>query len=481
MFLKVLVLNIILTLGIFAADSEYYKETKVGEEIVYFPKSDTEYIDYLTEKGDTESCYELAIAHLKLGQEEAAKGYIERYSKVEKDPGKLIRYYRLLGDYEMVEGELKALMEEADEETRLKYRILIEDEVAAKGLPIDTSAYSVGRVERLFYLRYDDEKFKTYFNGQRWKRSEIDELIDRLKGEELDRGSSAERLFEMFATDRDKLEREYLKIEDIEDIRGYINYFTYAEKLGVKPVTRSQAEKNYYLEYREGKLKEDTSTGTTKDKVAGTQDGDEPILDLKGKTFYENKIRTGELEYLAKYVELLKAGEEDVDAVLEKLSREAYAVYRVERNLPLEEADLQLGANYLYEVGEISKLLPLKEYLSKEKLSALSKRSKEFKEFYEGKYPLERENIDERKIEYLYFADNPSISVVTVEELQQKRHLEPQERYYLAVYYHNKGEYTKSFRETEQLFKRYRLSDRIFNLHADNIKKIKEKGTNSEE
>ncbi|GLI57473.1 hypothetical protein PM10SUCC1_29870 [Propionigenium maris DSM 9537] len=481
MFLKVLVLNIILTLGIFAANSGYYKETRVGEERVYFPKSDTEYIDYLTEKGGTESYYELAIAHLKLGEEEAAKGYIERYRKAEKDPGKLIRYYRLLGDYEMVEKELVALMEEADEEIRLKYRILIEDEVAAKGLPIDTSTYSVGRVERLFYLRNDDEKFKRYFNDQRWKRSEIDELISRLKGQELDRGSSAERLFEMFANDRDKVEREYLKIEDIEDIRGYSNYFTYAEKLGVKPVLKSQTEKNYYLEYKKGKLEEDASTGATSEKVALTQEGNAPILDLKDKAFYENRIKAGELEYLAKYVELLRAGEEDVDAVLENISREAYAAYRVERNLPLEESDLELGANYLYGAGEISKLLPLKEYLSKEKLSVLSKRNREFKEFYEEKYPFEMENIDERRGEYLYFAENPSISGATVEELQQKRHLEPQERYYLAVYYHNKGEYTRSFRETEQLFKRYRLSDRIFKLHADNIKKIKEKGTDSKE
>ncbi len=481
MFLKVLVLNIILTLGLFASGSGYYKETRVGEEIVYFPKSDTEYIDCLTEKGGTESYYELAMAHLKLGQEEAAKSYIERYSKKEKDPGKLIRYYRLLGDYEMVEKELGALMEEADEETRLRYRILIEDEAISKGLPIDTSAYSAGRVERLFYLRNDDEKFKSYFNDQRWKRSEIDELIDRLKSEELDRGSSAERLFEMFASDRDKVEREYLKIEGTGDIRGYSNYFFYAENLGVKPVLKSQTEKNYYLEYKEGKLKGRIAESLASDKTSATDKGTEPILSLKDKAFYEIRIKAGELKYLEKYVDLLRAGGEDVDIALENLSREAYAAYRIERNLPLEDSDLEMGANYLYESGEISKLLPLKDYLSKEKLSALSNRSREFKEFYEKKYPLERENIDERRVEYLYFSNNPSISAVIVEKLQQKRHLEPQERYYLAVYYHNKGEYTRSFRETEQLFKRYRLSDRIFNLHADNIKKIKEKGNDSEE
>lgn len=481
MFLKVLVLNVILTLGLFAASSEYYKEARIGEEVIYFPKSDTEYIDDLTEKGGAESYYELAMAHLKLNEKGTADIYIERYKEVERDLKKLLRYYRLQGDYGKVEEELKALMAEADEETRLRYRILIEDEVVAKEIPIDISSYSVGRVERLFYLRNDEEGFKKYFNGQRWKRSEIDELIGRLKRERLDKGSSADKLFNMFASDRDKAEREYLKIEGAEDIGGYSSYFAYAEKVGVKPDLKSQLEKKYYLEYREGKLEGRGAENLTDDKTTAVEVGVKSVLSLKDRTFYEGKIKVGELKYLEKYVELLKAGGEDVDTVLENLSREAYVAYRVERNLPVEEADLELGANYLYEIGEISKLLPLKNHLSKDKLSELSKRNREFKKLYEKKYPLERENIDGRRAEYLYFAKNPNTSSVTVEELLQKRHLEPQEKYYLAVYYHNKGEYVKSFRETEQLFKRYQLSDKIFKLHADNIKKIKEKGTDSQE
>jgi len=482
MFLKVLVLNLILSLGIFAASSEYYKEAKVGDGVIYFPKSDTEYIDYLTKKDDTESYYELAIAHLKLNEEGAAESYIEQYSKGEKDPKKLIRYYRLQGDYEKVEKELEALLAESDDETRLKYRILIEDEVVAKKIPIDISSYSVGRVERLFYLRNNEDEFKRYFNSQRWKRAEMDELIDLLKGESLDKGSSADRLFNMFATDRDRVEREYLKIEGSEDIRGYNSYFAYAEELGVSPELKSQLEKDYYLKYQEGKLEEGTVDETTGEKVSSSEVAVNSDSLGKDRNFYEKKIRAGDLKHLEAYVDLLKAeGVEDIDTSLENLSREAYAAYRVERNLPLDESDMELGANYLYEMGEVRKLLPLKNYLSKEKLSDLSRRNREFKEFYEGKYPLERENIDERKVEYIYFAETPNVSKGTVEELLQKRHLEPQEKYYLAVYYHNKGEYARSYRETEQLFKRYQLSDKIFKLHADNIKKIKEKGTDSKE
>ncbi len=482
MFLKVLVLNVILTLGLFAASSEYYKEARIGEEVIYFPKSDTEYIDYLTEKGGAESYYELAMAHLKLNEEETAERYIKRYKEVERNPGKLIRYYRLQGDYAKVEDELKALMAEADEETRLKYRILIEDEVTAKGIPIDISNYSVGRVERLFYLRHNEDEFKRYFNGQRWKRSEIDDLIGRLKGETLDKGSSADKLFNMFASDRDRVEREYLKIKGVEDIRGYSSYFASAEKLGVKPEIKSQLEKKYYLEYKEGKLGERIGEETPETKAPPVGVAVNPDLSGKDRTFYEKKIRAGELKYLEDYVGLLKAEEvEDVEKTLETLSREAYVAYRVDRNLPVEEVDLELGASYLYERGETVKLLPLKNYLSKEKLSDLSRRNREFKKFYEKKYPLEKGNIDGRRAEYIYFAKNPNISSATVEELLQKRHLEPQEKYYLAVYYYNKEEYVKSFRETEQLFKRYRLSDKIFNLHADNIKKIKEKGTDSKE
>jgi len=481
MFLKVLVLNVVLTMGLFAVDSEYYKGAKVGREDVYFPKSDTEYIDHLTEKGGSESYYELAMAHLKLGEKKVAERYIDLYTGMEDNPKKLIRYYRLQGDYGKVEEALEDLMSEADEETRLKYRILIENEVEAKELPMDISKYAVGRVERLFYLRNNEDEFKRYFNGQKWKRSEMDDFVDLLKTEKLDKTSSAEKLFNMFATDRDRLEREYLKITDAEDREGYNSYFSYAEKLEVEPEIKSQFEKGYYLEYREGKLEGRAAEELAGDKITAAENGVKSVLSLKDITFYESRIKVGELKYLEKYIELLKAGGEDVDTVLENLSREAYVAYRLEKYLSLEERDRELGANYLYEKKDMKRLIPMKDYLSKEKLSALSGRSREFKEFYQEKYPFERENIDKRKTEYFYFAENHNISMVTVEELVQKRHLEPQEKYYLAVYYHDKKDYVKSFRETEQLFKRYQLSDNIFKLHADNIKKLKERGTDSEE
>ena len=491
MFFKVLMLSIVLVSTLLADDLDYYKETKIKEEKMYFPKSDTEYIDYLVEQNG-ESDYELAITHLKLGETEVAKRYIKLYEEKETTPQDLLKYYRLSEDYEKVEEILANLLKNSDEHTRLKYKILIEQEVRKKNLPIGFAKYSIGKVEKLYFFRNDEDNFKTYFNSEKWTRSEMNDLVEKLKMDKLSKGSSAEKLFDMFATDRDKLQRKYFEISGLEDERGYFKYFEYAKKNGLTPEIKTEQEKGYYLKFS-GEIIEvkNINTEVPKDllvekneevhKINEAVGSEEKQTLQKNITQYEKEIREGNLKDLNEYVKVLEKEDiVDIEQSLENLTRESYVAYLLENNRTIAEGDKTLGATYLYEQEEFVKLFKYKEYLSKEQLSNLSRKDRKLKEYYAKKYPVARDNIDSRKSEYFYFAESPSTNTIIIEELVQKRYLEPQERYYLAVHYHKIGDYVKSYRETGQLFGRYKLSDKIFKLHADNITKLKEKGTNSE-
>ena len=480
MFLIVFVLNIVLVSGLLAIDPGYYIDSNIKEERMYFPKSDTEYIDYLTEKEGAEANYELAIAHLKLERKDIAEKYIKLYEKEENDLKKLINYYRLSGNYVKIEEVLKQLLEKSDEETKIKYKISIEREAKLKGLPIELENYKVSNVEKLYILRNNDEKFKTYFNSEDWTISEMNELLEMLRYQDIPKGTSIEKLFEMFATDRDKLNKKYLVIDGIEDTRGYRAYFDYANELGIEPEIKSEKEKDYYLKYR-GEVIEvkniDVEVATDIDpRIVKKEDSEEANLLLdKDIKEYEKEIKTGNLDNLNEYVNLLKKGGiEGVEEKLASLTRESYIAYRLEKGLDIEKGDMKLGATYLFEKEDLTKLVEYKEYLTEEQLGVLAIKNKTYKDFYRKKYPLNSENIDRRKPEYFYFAKAPEVNSVIVESLLQKRHLEPQERYYLAVYYHKKKDYIKSYRETDQLFRRYKLSDEIFKLHAKNIQKLKD-------
>lgn len=480
MFLIVFVLNIMLVSGLLAVDPGYYIDSNIKEEKMYFPKSDTEYIDYLTEKGGAEANYELAIAHLKLERKDIAENYIKLYEKEEDDLKKLIKYYRLSGNYVKIEEVLKQLLEKSDEETKIKYKISIEREAKLKGLPIELEKYKVSNVEKLYILRNNDEKFKMYFNSEDWTTSEMNEFVEMLRYQGIPKGTSVEKLFEMFATDRDKLRRKYLIIDGVDDTRGYKAYFDYAKELGIEPEIKSEKEKEHYLKYKgeviEVKNIDVEVAGDTDPRTVKADNSEETNLFLdKGIKEYEQEIKTGNLNNLNEYVNLLKKGGiEGIEEKLEGLTRESYVAYRLEKGLAIEKGDMELGATYLFEKGDLIKLVEYKEYLTEEQLGVLAIKNRTYKDYYREKYPLNSENIDRRKPEYFYFAKAPEVNGIIVESLLKKRHLEPQERYYLAVYYHKEKDYVKSYRETEQLFRRYKLSDEIFNLHAKNIQKLKE-------
>lgn len=479
MFFIVFVLNAILVTGLLAVDPGYYIDSSISNEKMYFPKSDTEYIDYLIEKGGVEANYELAIAHLKLGREDIAGKYISLYEKEEYDLQKLIKYYRLSGDYVKVEEILGDLLKEVDKETEIKYKILIERETKARNLPIDLEKYQVSNIEKLYVLRDNDEKFKIYFNSEQWTEAQMAELIEMVKYEKIQKGSSLKKLFEMFATDRDRLHKKYLEINDGEDVTAYTQYFEYADELGLKPEIKSQQEKDYYQKYKGEVIEvENINVEITGDKDPESEEVDFPSTANIDE--YEQEIQIGKLDRLDEYTDLLRdSGIKDVESKLKELTREAYVAYRLDRNLSVEEGDKSLAATYLFETNDLVKLDRYKEYLSEEQLGLLAIRNKRYKEYYREKYPLNSENIDRREQEYFYFAENPQTSEYIVRQLNQKRHLEPQERYYLAVHYNQKRDYVKSYRETEELFRRYKLSDGIFNLHAENIEKLK--GVNSDE
>ena len=561
MFLKLLVLNLILGLSALAVDSGYYTNSSIGGSEVYFPKSDTEYIDYLTKQDNTEAHYELAIAHLKFGKKDIAERYIEQYKAEEQDLNRIVKYYRLAGNYKMVEGYLDTLLEESDTETQIKYKLLILEEIERNNTPLDKEKYSVSKVEKLYYYRDEEKKFKEYFNSEKWTKGEMGELAEMLKTESLLRGSSPEKLFELFADDRGKAQKEYLKIRDLGDINGYNSYFTFTSKKGLEPEIRNEIEGLYYLRYRnlyeeakeyqeklavkylkdedtdklkvlykvyktdeiknylqtrdeetaysifiedktpdQGKIflknfpegryaqkvytevfnqtpePEKQSLITTYDRGYRVSEGYllKSYSEEERSEFFRRRIVRGEIEYLDDYIKLLeRRGDVSIENAVKDISREAYAAYLIDQRRTLPESERELGANYLYEKNDIKRLMEYIDYLPKEKLSKLSKKDSNIRTYYQEKYPLEKDNIDATRMEYFYFNSRPDTDRLIVEDLINKRHLEPQERYYLAIYYYNKGDYTRSYRESEQLYRRYQLSDKIFKLHSDNIKKIK--------
>lgn len=566
MLKKMLILNLFCAFTLLGMDAGYYNEENVGDQKIYFPKSDTEYIDYLTKRTDADSYYELAMAHLKLGRDNIAERYMDLYKKEASDPEKLIRYYRLSKNYPELEKAVDTLIATSDDEDRTKFKILVDEQIRQKNIPMDADKYFVGKVEKLFYYRNDDEKFREYFNSEKWTRHEMNDYVKKVSMSSEKNSAAAEKIFDMFATERDRLRREYLKIGRLSDIEGYKRYYSYAEKNSISPEIRSEAEEVYYLKYKGKELEADQRARElaalyieekdypkaqelfaiyegeellnflmdTNEREAykafmggknydlgirylskypagkGAEEvytitfmnaSDEEKAQLiqrydKGyaiskeytlgtmsveerETFYRKEIAKGNLRYMSEYAQILKGKDsQTAEEEVKNISREAYVGYLVETGKPVSEENKIYVAGYLYDKGSLRELQTYAGYLYKDELKELAGRDTYFRDYYRNKYPLEKENIDLDQARYFYFDDKPNTDKWIVERLGEKRHLEPQERYYLAKYYHDQGDYVKSFRESEKIFRRYQLSDRIFNLHSENIKQIKKESAN---
>lgn len=226
-------------------------EVKNSKELsFFFPKSDSDYMDYLIEKDSADSHINLAKIYLKKGNLDRGEYYLDKYIHEENDPKKLLDYYNLKKDYGNIEKVLDIIIASSDDVRALQYRKNIYKEIQNKELPMSGEKYRVDKIEEFFsYLDRDDE-LRKFFNSNQWSRDDIKKIIDRLKRCHLKEGSASKKLFDLFATKRERLENRYFSIEGIGDERGYFDYFDFARSENLFPEIKNEFEKLIYLKYK---------------------------------------------------------------------------------------------------------------------------------------------------------------------------------------------------------------------------------------
>ncbi|WP_319369870.1 hypothetical protein [uncultured Ilyobacter sp.] len=240
---------IIITVFSYGGNEGRYELLESKEMRMFFPKGDSEYTDYLLEKDDAEAHLELAIIYLKNGEEERSKDYLSLYLKEENDPRKLLEYYNIGKDYKRIEENLDRIILAADEIKSVKYKKRIYVEIEKKELPISKEKYRVGKVQEFLSYMGDEKKQREFFNSNKWTRGDVRKILDELKKYELPDQSPSKKLFDMFATKKDRLEKRYFSIKGIEDIKGYFDYFDFAKRENIQGELRSPGEELLYLKY----------------------------------------------------------------------------------------------------------------------------------------------------------------------------------------------------------------------------------------
>jgi hypothetical protein len=248
--MRLICIFFILTIFSYGQSEGRYELKNSKELSIFFPKSDYDYIDYLVEKDSIDSHFQLAEIYLKNGNSERSKYYLDLYLKEENDPRKLLNYYSIQKDYEKMEEVLDSIIENTDDTKALQYKKDIYNEIQNKGLPLHEEKYRVDKVEDFFSYIGKGDELRDFFNSNQWTMDEIKKVIEKLKRFDLKDGTASKKLFDMFATKREKIENQYYNIKGIEDERGYSDYFDFAIRGNMVPEIKSPFEKLIYLKYK---------------------------------------------------------------------------------------------------------------------------------------------------------------------------------------------------------------------------------------
>lgn len=226
-----------------------YELRNSKELTMFFPKSDSEYIDYLSGKKDAEAYFELAVIYLKEGSKSKSKDYLNLYIKEENDPRKLLEYYNIEKNYKKIEENLDRIISSADDLESVQYKKKIYREIANKKLPISKEKYKVNKITEFLSYEGKEEKQRNFFNSNKWTKGDIRKIVDKLKKYKLKEKSPSKKLFDMFATKKDRLENKYHNIKNLEDVEAYYDYFDFAKSEDIKADLKTPAEKLLYLKY----------------------------------------------------------------------------------------------------------------------------------------------------------------------------------------------------------------------------------------
>ncbi|WP_320045758.1 hypothetical protein [uncultured Ilyobacter sp.] len=226
-----------------------YELRRSKELTMFFPKADSEYIDYLSEKKDAAAYFELAVIYLKEGSKSKSKDYLNLYLKEENDPRKLLEYYNIDKSYKKIEENLDRIIFAADEAESLQYKKRIYREIENKKLPISKEKYKVDKIQEFLSYLGEEEKQRKFFNSNKWTKGDIRKILDELKKYELKEKTPSKKLFDMFATKKDRLENRYHNIKNIEDTESYFDYFDFAKSEDIGVELKTPSEKLLYLKY----------------------------------------------------------------------------------------------------------------------------------------------------------------------------------------------------------------------------------------
>ncbi len=245
--LSVTVLYFILIAQIFPIE-KYTREMFLGNE-VYFPKSNTEYIEDLIESGETENLLELSYSYAQLGEAEASRIYMDEYEKAagKKDYLKISKVWHILEEYAEEVACIEKYVETNPEDTSVYYDYIL-NLIEEKKLDLPSEKYELSRLDRMFLYRENLELFIRSYYMTEWSEGEYSEIMEFLIYKGVDKNP---KLKKFFMNNASKLQiGEYLyKRTEVGDEKSYFSYFNYMERNNLEIIPRDTIEKLYLLKY----------------------------------------------------------------------------------------------------------------------------------------------------------------------------------------------------------------------------------------
>jgi|GEM_PF-6971987 len=206
--------------------STRYEEMNFLDKKVYFPKTNSSYLDELLSEKKEESLLELSLFYAELGEDEAALKYLEEYkgnNYLEK-----VKIYRLLGIYEK---EFDILMKEnfaLISEENYNYLINLSEKLNRE-LPY---TYSYKLLNLLNKINNEKEFYDEYYSEE-WSQEEKVYIFEELKNEDLTNKTYIKNIYYEFLSPEEKLIELYKEINSAEDSEAYDNYFSFQKKIGI--------------------------------------------------------------------------------------------------------------------------------------------------------------------------------------------------------------------------------------------------------
>lgn len=247
---KIVVLAVLM--ASMAMGAERYDRVDLLGEKVYFPKRNSEYIEELLNENTDDSFLELAWFYSELGYDKSGLEYIKEYKG--NDRVKKAVTYHKLGAYNEEVEVIEILYDNlTEEEIRNCYEYILK--ISEDGKIILPEKYNSFKVYYLTYLLRNDLEFSNFFNRNTWTEEEESYIKELLAGYNLRESKWLDKVYQSIANPKERLEKAYAEIYNLEDTEGYERYFEIQKEAGIKISEKNDFELLHRYEY-EGKTEE---------------------------------------------------------------------------------------------------------------------------------------------------------------------------------------------------------------------------------